>query len=126
MSTLDLYLTDKNLEKNGVWFELGPDLKFLCKRFGGSNAKEVKRLTAKYYRPYAKQIENGTLDEEKELEISARVFVESCLVDWIVPSGEAFSVEGAVKFFIEAPEVADETLRYANNYKSYLVVLGNS
>ena len=73
-----LYKTNSSLEKDGVWFEISDDVAFLIRRFGGKNSEKVKLALAKYHKPYARQIEKGTLDPSKETEIMTRAGDYDC------------------------------------------------
>lgn len=119
---------DANLEKNGVWFELNNGIKFLVRRFGGSNA-EVKKAMVKYYKPVAKLIEKGLLDSEREKEILARAFIHACIIDWegVEIEGEIapFSVDVAEKLFSSLPELLDTLMEYSQESENYREELGN-
>jgi len=130
-TNLDKYFkTNANFEKDGIWFEISEEVGFLIRRFGGKNAEKVKLAIAKYHKPYARQIEKGTLDPGKENKIMVRAFVESCLVNWkgIEIDGEAteFSIEKAVEFFVGLPDLASELVAYASDIDNYKEELGNS
>lgn len=130
-SNLDkLFKNDKNSESGGIWMEVSEEIKFLVKRFGGFNSQPVKMALAKYYKPYARQVETGTLSADKEREIQNRVFVESCMLDWkgVQIDGQEvpFSKEEAVKLLNSLPELADTLVNYANDPKNYREDLGNS
>ena len=75
----DLFETDKELEKNGVWFEIAPGVRFLCARMGPMN-KVYKRSLARKMKPYARQYQQGTLDEELGESLIQDVFIESVLL----------------------------------------------
>ncbi len=124
------FKSDKASESEGVWFDISDTTGFLVKRFGGYNSTEVKAKLAKYYKPYAKLVELGTLDENKEKEIMIRVFVESCLMDWKgveIDGVEAkFEKELAIKFLLELPALADTLIEHATNFKNYRADVGNS
>ena len=99
-----LFKTHQESEENGTWFTLSDDIGFLVKRFGGFNSSGIKKAMATKYKPYAKQIQMGTLAAEKEKEIMVDLFVESCMVDWkgVEIDGEvkAFDKKLAVEFWI--------------------------
>lgn len=126
----NFYKTNKKEEKEGIWFDISEDVAFRVKRFGGSNSEAVKRAMAKHHKPYARRIENGSLDAKKEDEIMAKVFVESCLVDWkgveIDGKDTPFDVETAIKFFINLPDLRIELFEFATSAKTYREELGNS
>lgn len=130
-SNLDkIFKSDKGLEKDGVWFSYTETTSFLIRRFGGFNATKVKAALARYYKPYARLIEMGTLPEEKEKEIMVKVFVESSIVSWkgveIDGKEVEFSVDAAVKLLTHLPELSESLLEYASDSKNYREDLGNS
>lgn len=125
-----LFKTSESIETNGIWMTISDDIGFLVKRFGGYNSPKVKAATSKFYKPYARLIENGTLPIEKEKEIMTKIFVDASLIDWkgieidgvITP----FSKEVAIKFLLELPELAESLISYASDTKNYKEDLGNS
>lgn len=123
------YKNDENLEKNGVWFDIADDVGFLIKPFRASNP-QVKASLAKYHKPYARQIEAGTLDAEKALDINIRLFVNSCLVDWrgVEIDGviTKYSHEIAMPFFKSLPDLFFTLWEHAQDFKNYREELGNS
>lgn len=125
-----LFKNDKSLEESGIWLKLSEETGFLVRRFGGYNSQKVKSALAKHYKPYARLVENGTLDPIKEKEIMIKVFVESCLIDWkgveIDGVETPFSMEIAVKFFTALPELSETIVNYASDSKNYREDLGNS
>jgi regulator of PEP synthase PpsR (kinase-PPPase family) len=125
-----MFKTSISLEENGTWFMISDKTGFLLKRIGGANASKMKSSFAKYYKPYAKQFENGTIDPLKEKEIMAKVFVESCLVDWkgieIDGKETPFSKEVAVDFFKSLPDLMDTLSAQATDLNNYKEDLGNS
>jgi hypothetical protein len=125
-----LFKTSDSMETSGIWMTISDDVGFLVKRFGGYNSPKVKAATAKYYKPYARLIENGTLAMEKEKEIMTKIFVESSLMDWkgVEIDGKLtpFSKEVAVEFLLSLPELAESLISYASDSKNYKEDLGNS
>lgn len=126
-----MFSTDKSLEDNGVWFDFGNDIKFLVARFGARNTK-LKKVMAKFYKPFAKQIESGTLSMDKEKEIMTHVFVHSCLLNWEGIKDESsgseipFSLDAGVELLISLPELSDTLFKYAQDSDNYKEALGNS
>lgn len=114
-------LGDSHVE-NGVWFMIDDSTGFLVKPFNQTN-QATKAAMAKHYKPFARQIEMGTLSESKEREILAKVFVGSCLVDWkgIVIDGEEkeFSKEIAASLLSNRPELFQTLMNYASDMKNY-------
>lgn len=124
-----LFKTNKNLESEGIWHEVSDGVSFKIKRLGGANAVHIKKVFATHHKPYARQIEKGLLDEDKSLEIMARVFVEACLVDWKgieIDGQEAkFDKDLAVDFLKSLPELLDSLFEYAQDSDNYREDLGN-
>lgn len=123
------FKTSEALEKNGVWFEISDKIGFLLKPFKATNPK-VKSAMATHYKPYAKQVEMGTLDLDKQQEIQIKIFIDVCLEDWrgVEIDGQEVecSPENAHKFFKALPELFDTLWRHANDFSNYREDLGNS
>lgn len=116
------------LEKDGVWFELEGGVRFLIRRFGGSNV-EVKKAMVKFYKPVAKLIEKNLLADEKEKAIIAKAFIHACIIDWegVEIDGELkpFNREIAVELFTSLPELLDTLMDYAQDSENYREEVGN-
>lgn len=131
-SNLDKHFkTDAKMEKEGIWFDINDTAGFRLTRFGGENSPGVKAALAKYYKPYAAQLEIESLSPEKEREIFVRVFVESCVVDWrgIDIDGEEnvpFDKEKAIALLIGLPDLFETLRAQASKSEHYKVDLGNS
>ena len=125
------FASDSNLEADGVWIDLAEDVSFKIKRFGGKNAAKIKLLQAKYMKPYARQIEKGILDPEKERSIYIKIFSESCMVDWkgVVDENDkeiSFSIDNAINLFSNLPDLFDFIVAESLNTDNYREDLGNS
>ena len=125
-----LFKSDSVSETKGIWFNISETTGFLVKRWGGENTHSIKAALAKYHKPYARLIEMGTMDPEKEKEIHVKVFVHSCLEDWkgveIDGKETKFEKEIAVKFLLNLPDLADTLIGHATDNKNYREDLGNS
>lgn len=124
------FKANSSLEQDGVDFDIGDGISFKVRRFGPSNTR-VKSAMATYYKPYAKQVELGTLPVEKSLEINAKVFVDTCLVSWqgvLDESGKPleFTKENALKLFKDLPDLFETLWKHANTFENYKEELGNS
>lgn len=124
-----LFKTSEDLEKNGVWFEISDTIGFLLRPFKGTNPR-VKAAVATYFKPYARQVEMGTLDQQKQIEIQIKIFVDVCLISWkgveIDGKPEECTKENANKFFIALPDLFDALWKHVNDFKNYKEDLGNS
>jgi len=129
-SNLDKFFkTEKKLESEGVWFDVTETASFKLKRFGGENSTKVKALMAKHYKPYARLIENGSMEEKKQLEITAKIFVESSLCDWkgveIDGAEVPYSPEAAIKLLMDLPELFDLLFKNSQDVSNFREDLGN-
>jgi hypothetical protein len=124
-----IFKADKHSEENGVWFEIDSKTAFLVRPFKSSNPR-VKAAMAAHYKPYARQIEMGTLDYDKNLEINVKLFLDICLVDWrgVEIDGQEveFSREAALSLMKSLPDLFDVLWKYANDFNNYKEDLGNS
>lgn len=129
-TNLDMFKTNEESEKLGVWFKVSDEVQFLVKRFGGANEPKIKSALAKYFKPYAYQIQQDTLDSEKQHEIFVKVFVDSCLEDWKgveIDGKEAeFSKDLAIQIFVDNKVLFNAIKDYASDFKTYRDDLGNS
>lgn len=124
------FKNDVQLEENGIWLDVSPEVSFLVRRVGGKNAKRVGEVTARIYKPFSKQVASGTLSEEKDDELYLRAFIESCLADWkgVEIDGKLvdFDFETAYRLLKELPELSNTLQRHAADSKNYREDLGNS
>lgn len=124
-SNLDsLFKTDREVEKTGVWFNITDTTGFLVKPFSPSNPA-IRAAHARHFKPYAHQIEHGTLDIKKEREIFIRIFVGACMVDWkgveIDGKEVPFEKEVAVNFLMELPELFTTLMKHAEDFRNYKI-----
>lgn len=124
-----LFKTDKTLESEGVDFAVDDKTSFRVRHFTPSNPR-VKSAMAAYYKPYARQIDLGTLDQNKSDEIQVKIFIDTCLVSWegVELDGQPleFSKENAITLFKSLPALFDVLWKYANDFQNYREDLGNS
>lgn len=118
----------ESLEKNGVWFDISDTTGFLVKPFRANNP-QVKAAMALHYKPFARQIEMGTLDEDKGLEINIKIFLKACLIDWkgveIDGKETPYSPEVATEFFKALPDLFHTLWAHCNDFKNYREEVGN-
>lgn len=123
-----IFKTSKESERNGQWFDLNEKTGFLIRRFNATNPR-AKGAMAKYYKPYAKQIENETLSVEKNLEINIHLFLDVCLVDWkgveIDGKEVPYDRETGLKLFQSLPDLFDTLWKHSNDFKNFREDLGN-
>lgn len=125
-----VYKSNSDVEKEGKWIDIAEGVQFKIKRFGGANSSEVKKLNAKYIKPYARQIEKGILPEEVERKLYVRAFVEVSMVDWkgvIADDKEIpYSNDAAIDLFTQLPELFDDIVLVASDFETFREDLGNS
>lgn len=104
----DLFDSDRNLEKVGVWVEVG-SARFKCRRAGGANDDYIN-LAAKKIRPFAQAIQDDVLPREMGDDLMAEVYAETIVLDWENVTDRQggqipFSKEACVALFKELPNV---------------------
>lgn len=124
------FKTNSALEKEGVDFVIDETTSFKVRRFSSQNPR-VKAAMASHYKPFARQVELGTLPVEKSNEITIKLFLETCLVSWTGVVDETgkpleFNKENALKLFQELPDLFDTLWKHANGFENYKEELGNS
>jgi hypothetical protein len=117
--------TDKNLEKEGVWFEISPGVRFNCARMGPMN-KTYKRALSKKMKPHQRQYQQGTLDEELGENLLMDVFIETVLLGWegvTDREGKAIDLDfnNAKWLFAELPDVYRALTEESEKAGNYLV-----
>lgn len=104
------YKSDETLESQGIVLNYGKDGKFIVARAGGANKKFAKALEARG-RPYRRQIENGTVNNEVLENLLREVFVETVILGWEgvkdQQTGEdiPFSKENCLALFEQVPNL---------------------
>lgn len=79
---LGLYETDKDLEsEEGVEVDLTDTISIRILRAGGTNRK-YSRTFQRLTKPYTRQMEAGTLDDETSRRIHAEIYADSIIVGW--------------------------------------------
>lgn len=125
-----LFKTDATLERDGVDFALDDKTSFRVRRFNSQNPR-VKAAMASYYKPYARQVELGTLPQEKSSEITMKLFIDVCLASWEGVEDEKgnpieCNKDNALKLFKALPDLFETLWKYANDFANYKEDLGNS
>lgn len=125
------FSTNESSEKNGIWVEIADEVSFRIKRFGGRNQVEINKVRANYFKPYVRQIQNGTIAPEKEHELYVKVFVECVLTDWKGVTDEngnavEFNKENAFNLLHGLPDLFDFLVKESLEDDNYRDDLGNS
>lgn len=132
-----MFKTDEKMENDGVDFVVREasdaegikELSFRVRHFSATNPR-VKAAMASHYKPYARQVELGTLDQKKADEITVKLFIDVCLVGWkgVEIDGEEkqCTKDNALLLFTRLPKLFDTLWKYANDFNNYREDVGNS
>ena len=129
-SNLDKHFkVDENLAKDGVEFAIDDKTHFRVRYLNASNPR-VKAAMAVHYKPYARQIDLGTLDQETQNQIRIKLFIDICLVSWSGVEDEGKELEcnpqNAMALFKHLPTLFGTLWDYANDHTNYKEDVGNS
>ena len=114
MSLYKQFKTDKNVEKEGIVLNYGKnskgeDIEIRIARAGGANIQYAKLLEAKT-KPYRRQIQNETLDNDVAEKITKEVYAKAVVLGWSGVEDEngkelEFSFENCMKLFDDLPDL---------------------
>ena len=114
MSLYSQFKTDKNIEKEGIVLNYGKnskgaDIEIRIARAGGANVQYAKLLEAKT-KPYRRQIQNETLDNDVAEKITKEVYAKAVVLGWSGVEDEngkelEFSFENCMKLFDDLPDL---------------------
>lgn len=114
MSLYKQFKTDKNVEKEGIVLNYGKnskgeDIEIRIARAGGANAQYAKLLEVKT-KPYRRQIQNETLDNDVAEKITKEVYAKAVVLGWLGVEDEngkelEFSFENCMKLFDDLPDL---------------------
>lgn len=114
MSLYKQFKTDKNVEKEGIVLNYGKnskgeDIEIRIARAGGANVQYAKLLEVKT-KPYRRQIQNETLDNEVAEKITKEVYAKAVVMGWTGVEDEngkplEFSSENCIKLFDDLPDL---------------------
>lgn len=121
----NMFVTDKDLEKNGVWHPLGAGVKIKVARMGTSEYNATLRSLAQPYKNIAKMVVDGNADvlSKEDMAVFKRLesqaIAKHVLVDWSGFTTE----EGAEVAYSE--DTAMEYLCESDDFRSIVVDLGS-
>ena len=73
------YGTSSEKEREGVWVNLGDDLKVKIAR---ANNPTHSKATERLIKPFRRQVLNNTLPQEKQVEITVKAMATGIVKDW--------------------------------------------
>jgi hypothetical protein len=108
-SIYEMFETDGHLEQTGIWIDYGKHGKILIARAGGRNTKFAKIVDVKT-RPYRRQIDQGTVDQQVADRLAAESFAEGVVLGWEgIKDKEGndipFTVGNVVKLLTDLPDL---------------------
>jgi len=117
--------TSTEKENEGVWQPAGEGCELKIARFGNPRSQ---RLFQSLTRPFRRQIENGTMDPQKQEDIVCRVLAEAVLLDWRGleesrngdgPKQLVYSTDEAFRVLKEYPELRAMVEDYSKDVEAY-------
>lgn len=135
MSLRKSYSVDESKVENGVAFELpmnddGTTPTLFVSRMSTSNQK-YRKIAEKEMRPFRRQIELGTMDGDKMMPVTIRIFCKALMTGWSnillsdvtgVETDEGyaeFTVDNAITLFTALPELFEEVAGFAGNMANF-------
>lgn len=114
MSLYSQFQTDKDIEKTGVVLEYGKTkegkiIAIRIARAGGANTRYTKLMEAAT-KPYRRQLQNETLDNDIAEGITQKVYAQSVILGWENVQDQngnemVFNVENCIKLFKDLPDL---------------------
>lgn len=136
MKLYDLFTTDKNLETDGIYVEIG-EAKFLIARAGGSNKKFAK-IARKRLAPFNEAVRRGAVDEETSLKVLVEIYADSVILGWENVTDDKdktleFNRKNVIKLLTDLPDLFEyirEEAEKVSNFRpleenEHLETLGN-
>ena len=123
MSLYSQFKTDKSIETEGVVLEYGKTddgkiISIRIARAGGANLRYTKLLEAAI-KPYRRQLQNETMDNDIAETITQRVYAQGVILGWEnVQDADgkdmAFNVDNCLKLFKDLPDLWSDIQSQAN------------
>ena len=116
------YQTDKTLEEDGAWVDLGDGIKIKVARI---QSQRARRVLMRLYRPYENLRQSGRkVPEAVQEKITRQWLAEGVLLDWEgVTDAEgkaiAFSVDHALQVFEAFPDFLDEVAFFSREQETF-------
>jgi hypothetical protein len=118
MNPYQMFQTDKTAEvEQGITLDYG-SFKFRIVRAGGANRKYTEALNRKL-KPYRRQLENDTLDNDVALKAMAEVYADTVLLGWegvTGPDGQPLEYcrNNVIKILTDLPDLFRDVQEQAN------------
>ena len=120
---LDNYITDPELESEGVWLKFPEDRKLCVRRAGGANKKYL-RTAQSAIKPFKRQLDRGTMDPEEINRLMREVYAKTIVADWSGINDETgtpvpCTPENVKAFFDAFPEIFADVMDSASDLATY-------
>lgn len=117
--------TSKDAESGaGVDLDYGKMGKFRIHRAGGSNARYKNFAQAKM-KPYNRQIQAGTMDDDVATKLMVEIFAKTVIVGWAGVKDRdgkdlPFSVDNAIQLFTDLPDLFSDIRAAALDHQTFM------
>ncbi len=127
ISAYDQFESDRSLEQDGVWVQIGT-MEFQVARAGGDNDAFIKEASKKF-KPFQAAISADTMPKQLATELVLEVFISTVLKGWRNVFGRdkvelEFTAENAKKLLTDLPnlfvQLQNEAQRVTNFRKANL------
>lgn len=136
MNLYEKFGTDADAEAGqGIKISYGANTSFTIHRAGGANKRFQRRFEAKM-KPYTRQIQQNTMDEDVAKQIFAEIYAETVVVAWEGVTDRdgnplPFTYDNAVKLFLDLPDLFRDIQAAAQDRSLFLAdaqdaAVGNS
>lgn len=117
MTNFRITPVNEDLKENGSWGTYR-GVSLLIARANNTKFKQIfRRLT----KPYKRDIDRGTLDQETLEEIWASCMSETILLDWKNhPANIKYSKENAKQLILQDPDAADFIKEFSEDVNNYI------
>lgn len=122
-SNIDDFVTDGDLELEGVELDFGKDRFITIRRAGGANKAFANHLADKFNDTTTVGIGKSSIDNDEAKAIMYKAYADFVVLDWRgwLDEGKAipFSSENCVKLFHASREIYDHVAEQANNLNNF-------
>lgn len=121
---IESYITDPESEAvKGSWLNFPGGRRFRVKRAGGANKKFTRAFNAAT-RPYKRQMDAGTMDDDLGDEIMRDLYARTIIMDWEgIKDAEGndvpFTQDNVKAFFAQFPELFNEVVKLSNDLNTF-------
>jgi hypothetical protein len=122
MNFAERYRTDRDLEEEGAWVDLGDGIKIKIARL---QSQRARRVLARLYRPYDNMRQSGRkVPDSVQETVTRRWIAEGVLLDWEGVSDAAgktipFTPDSALEVFEAFPDFLDEVVYFSREQETF-------